>query len=429
MSALVSNGFGRPSHMFTTNEREVLKQLKHGGTSTLGKLTKTTGLARSSTYQALKKLLELGVVTTVGNDKHGPATYRLESPAALERAAQVMLSDFRDAINAIRPRERWKIAFTDLYVLPDTLLQRLRTRFDVVTYDDANLFASNESFLRRSQDADVVVRFDAATVDAAYLRACPRLKVIVCATADLLNVDLDACSAAGVKVLKLDTIAQKYFAPTQVEYVVHTLLNLHRSMQRSAQDVPFADLYRDKTSLGTELFGTRVGLLFTDSDITQLVRVLQALGCEVAAAPTHANPPRAAVSGLASYESVERLWHWADSFVVLENVELNIDDLLTKSRIPQYIVVCSDTLKYNPDVLREQVIRERVLGLALDFLPGQFATNIANEDPQLAMRALVNLPNVLITPELSVLSTDSFARNFEYVFEMLMDLDTTTEVE
>jgi phosphoglycerate dehydrogenase-like enzyme/predicted transcriptional regulator len=415
--------------VFTENERIVLKYLQEGGALRLSALTNALGLARSSTYQALRSLMEKGVVVTQPEDETGgPASYRLAGSAQLERAAQDFLREFREAVSAQKQRQRLRLVFTDLYVLPESLLQRLRTRFDIVTYGDTELFSSDETFRSRCKDADVVVRFDAANVDEQLLQSCPQLKVVVCATTDDLNVDIDACRRHGVLVIKLDSVEEKYFATTQVEYVLYALMGLKRNFQRSARDVPLGALYRDKSTLGKELSGSKVGLLFLDSNVTQLVRVLQALDCEVEAAATGVNPPRPLMSGLRHYRSVEDLWRWSEAFVVLENVNVVIDDLLQEERIPEYLVVCSDGLQYSPEIMRQQLLTRRLRGVALDFLPNMFQNGAFHEDPQRLLRPIINFPNVVVTPELGVLSADSFNRNYEYVFRVLMELDVAVAV-
>lgn len=409
--------------MLTANERSVMAELQTGGSATLSSLAKQCGLARSSTYKALQRLIEIGVVVIVEQGPRGALTFSLAPPAAIERAVQSVVSEFRRALQTSPERNRMKLVFTDLYKPTDTQLQRLRTRYDIVTFDESELFTNQSSFERRCAQADVIVRFEATRIDEAMLRGCPNLKAIVCATTDLHNVDAEACERAGVVLIHLDSIAEKYFATTQAEYVLFTLMQMRRSMTRAAQDVPLSALYRKKGDLGHELHGTKVGLVFTDSGITEMVALLRSTGCEVTAAPTGANPPRAVSAGLRNYTSVERLWRSSEAVVILDNVCLDLNSLLNESRIPEYLVFSSDSVRWDANLMRERILEGRVRGLAIDFLPDMFKGNAFHEHPQRLLSPIINLPNVIITPELSIFSENAFHRNYDYVFRILMDLD------
>jgi phosphonate dehydrogenase len=81
-------------------------------------------------------------------------------------------------------------------VFPETL--ELLARWGVVRANDAAEPWSREQLLREARDATAMLSFMSDSLDAAFLDACPRLRVVACALKGYDNYDVRACTERGV---------------------------------------------------------------------------------------------------------------------------------------------------------------------------------------------------------------------------------------
>lgn len=84
---------------------------------------------------------------------------------------------------------------------PDSLLDNLRAKFDVDHHDHVNNAAlSNDDFISRIRDKDGLVVL-AAPVKQALIEACGnRLRFVANCAVGVDNIDVDACTRAGIQV-------------------------------------------------------------------------------------------------------------------------------------------------------------------------------------------------------------------------------------
>lgn len=409
--------------MFTFNELTVVEYLRAHPFVDFSRLVEGTGLAKSSAHVVLSRLTELGVVETRKGTGSRSVKYAIAPRDVVERAAADLLSEFRKALypteyGGTKPR----LVFTDSYVLPEPQLQELRHRYDVVTYDESPTYVNDDLLRTRSLDAEVIVRFDFGAVDRKFLRKMPRLRAIVLPNCEPSNIDFQACKEFGVQVRHADIRSQKYFARTQLEYVVNAAFSLMRPLQSASIAVREGQgIWSSK--YGEELGGKRVGILFSDSDLSRMVEVFRSLGCDVRAANALASPPLATQFGLQGYSSLREVWDWSDLLVLIDSPQVDLDALLRSPRSPAYLIVTNRKAAFDKSVMADALAGGRIRGLALDYLdePETVASDTWNASRFLG--PLFDLPNVLATPELGVLSTESLKRSYEQTFAMLMDLD------
>jgi phosphoglycerate dehydrogenase-like enzyme len=414
--------------VFTNNEQKVLQALRSRPDATLRQIIDATGLARSSSFVALTRLVELGLVLQSGaGGPRSAATHRVAPRHIIDAAALRMADEVRKAALSDAPDvEKPVLVFTDSYVLPDDALRRLRSRYQVVVHDSSPAFMTDELFAERISGAQVAVRYDAPMVDAECLRRAPRLKTIVCATTNVRNVDFTACAERGVEVLSLDPAGQsRYSFDSQAEYVLNAVTTLLNPLEQAANRVRTGDGFRHAAEPASDLAGSNVGVVIAQADASKLVKMLQMLGCNVAAANTMEVPRSAMSMGLTGYTSISELWDWASIAVVLGGARFDLTDYLRSPRMPSYLIICADRVTYDLQVMREQLLSGRLKGLVLDVLPEMFTHRTFDKHPQQALRPIVNLPNVYVTPELSVRSRGAMRRNNEAVLDVLMNLSFT----
>lgn len=409
--------------MFTKNELTLLTLLQSAEQSTFRSLLESSGLARSSAHVALEHLLAIGVVTRVDalGQRH-PAVFRLAPTNVLEAAANRAIDDFRQAVFPSRNQGRKpRLVFTDKYQLAETEIRQLRTRYDVTIYDQSPPFMTDELFALRAAGAEIVVRYDTPTINDEMLRKLPKLKTVVCPTANLYNIDVAACKQRSIDMHFLDADTEPYATHSQVEYALNALFTLHNPLVRVANEVQYTSGFQHQEP-GGDLMGSKIGLLFGRSDISKLVATLRALDCHVAAASVAQAPREAMFCGLTGYTDIEELWQWADAALIFNGASVDLDSLLRLPRMPSYLIICTERATYDQQLMREQIIAGRLKGLMLDALPNMFRERLFDEHPQKSMHPLINLPNVFVTPETSVRSKNALARNKESIFTLLMNL-------
>jgi phosphonate dehydrogenase len=79
----------------------------------------------------------------------------------------------------------------------EEVVQRLAALGDVSVNSSDAPFARAE-LLRRAGHADAILAFMNDSIDAEFISACPRLKIVACALKGADNFDAEACTAAGV---------------------------------------------------------------------------------------------------------------------------------------------------------------------------------------------------------------------------------------
>jgi phosphonate dehydrogenase len=114
-----------------------------------------------------------------------------------------------------------------------------------------------EAVLRHAADADAVLAFMTDHIDAAFLAACPRLKIAACALKGYDNFDVDACTARGVWV----TISPDLLTAPTAELAVGLTIALGRLLLEGDDHVRSGDFQGWRAELyGAGLDGSTVGI-------------------------------------------------------------------------------------------------------------------------------------------------------------------------
>lgn len=108
----------------------------------------------------------------------------------------------------------------------DEVIARLEAIGDVDANRRRTPWSARE-LARRCADADALLAFMPDRVDAGFLKACPRLKVVACALKGFDNFDIEACTDAGVWV----TIAPDLLTNPTAELAVGLAIALARRLR------------------------------------------------------------------------------------------------------------------------------------------------------------------------------------------------------
>jgi phosphonate dehydrogenase len=131
---------------------------------------------------------------------------------------------------------------------------------------------------RRAAAADALLAFMTDHVDADFLAACPRLKVIACALKGFDNFDVEACSAAGVWI----TIAPDLLTDPTAELAVALALGLGRKLRHADALVRSGSFEGWRPILyGTGLDQSVVGIVGMGAVGRAIARRLSGFGCRM----------------------------------------------------------------------------------------------------------------------------------------------------
>lgn len=139
--------------------------------------------------------------------------------------------------------------------LPEQHLARLRAGFDVVY--DPDLYADRSRLYEQVAGAEAIFTRNRTRVDAGLLAAADGLRVVGRLGVGLDNIDLAACSEAGVAVIP----AVGGNAVAVAEYVIGAMLTLVRGVFAMTGSMVAGEWPRQGHAFGRELQGMTLGLV------------------------------------------------------------------------------------------------------------------------------------------------------------------------
>lgn len=137
------------------------------------------------------------------------------------------------------------------------IIELLREKAEVVA-NPGRKTLPREILLERAKDADALMAFMPDCIDEAFLKACPRLKIIAAALKGFDNFDVDACTRHGVWL----TIAPDLLTIPTAELTVGLVLGITRNMlegDRHIRSGQFAGWRPELYGLG--LYGRTAGIV------------------------------------------------------------------------------------------------------------------------------------------------------------------------
>jgi len=233
------------------------------------------------------------------------------------------------------------------------------------------------------------------SIDGAALQRAPMLRVVGRLSAGPENIDLVACSRAGVEVVRPATAG----ASAEAEFAIGALVQLMRR-------VPIVN--DEGLLVGRELGGSTVGVVGTVPATEPLVRLLSAFGARVLGydAGVHITDPSWARSGMqpvglrelvAASDAVCVLMGWFPRFQGLFG-----ERLLGQCKQNQVIVSLTHAGVFHEGALAEALSSGRVAAAWLDSVePGLL-------DPG---RALRHIDTLQVTPRIAATTRESRVRS------------------
>ncbi len=137
------------------------------------------------------------------------------------------------------------------------IIELLREKAEVVA-NPGRKTLPREVLLERAKDADALMAFMPDCIDEAFLKACPRLKIIAAALKGFDNFDVDACTRHGVWL----TIAPDLLTIPTAELTVGLVLGITRNMLESDRHIRSGQFAGWRPELyGLGLYGRTAGIV------------------------------------------------------------------------------------------------------------------------------------------------------------------------
>ena len=138
---------------------------------------------------------------------------------------------------------------------PETL-EMFSENCEIVANQTGDALSTSE-LATRCADADALMAFMPDTVDAAFLDACPRLKIIGCALKGFDNFDVEACTARNVWI----SIVPDLLTDPTAELAIGLTIGIGRNMPEGDRTVRSGFSGWRPILYGAGLAGATVGIL------------------------------------------------------------------------------------------------------------------------------------------------------------------------
>ena len=285
--------------------------------------------------------------------------------------------------------------------IDERALPALRAKHDVVY--DAKLVDDPTRLMKEAAGADAIVVRNRTQVRGELLAALAKCRVVGRLGVGLDNIDVSACEARGMRVIP----AAGANALSVAEYVIGSAMLLLRGAYQSTAAVAAGQWPRNALSNGRETAGKTLGLIGFGSIGQLTARLAQALGMSVIAydAMMDADHPAFASSGVRAAGLDEVI---AAADVVSLHVPLvdTTRDLFNAARIAS---MKKGAVLIN--TARGGIVDEAAMAAALrSGHLGGAAIDVFGKEPLPASDHFQGCPNLLLTPHVAGVSTESNER-------------------
>jgi len=287
-----------------------------------------------------------------------------------------------------------EIAIADPIFLTDEYRKRLESLGDLKEYDSTP--ASQEEFLRRIRDAEVVIvgRYG-FTADA--LRKSPKLKMISLWQTGYDNVDLGAATKQGVIVSNVPN----YAFDSVAEFVFALALDLLRKV-RIANVRLRKGKFDWRCYVGRQLMGETLGVLGTGSIGARVVQIAHGFNMNILSTTAHPSHEKEKSLGV-KFVNLDTLLSESDIVTLHVPLTPETEHMIGVRELsmmkPTAILINTSRGKIIDEAALIDTLREkRIAGAGLD---------VFEKEPLPMDSPLLKLNNVLLTPHIAFLSERS----------------------
>ena len=278
----------------------------------------------------------------------------------------------------------------------------------------------NPEELKAAQaEAGGVLAESVTKVDAAFMDACPNLKIIHTEGVGFNGVDLAAARERGIDVCNNRDCNKTAVAEHVICSIMAVLKRLNESDARMKADVTkYMEIQSDMRSRGVfELSGKHVGIVGFGAIGREVARILNVLGCQISFYDAFPPAPEVAAALNATQRTAEEIFEMCDIVTLhvplLPSTENMVNAECLKKMKPNAIIV---------NAARGEVVDQKALADALenDVIFGA-AIDTVSPEPPAKDHPLFNLSEkaahkLLLTPHVAGTTDEAFIRMHEWAF-------------
>lgn len=296
--------------------------------------------------------------------------------------------------------------------LQEQFLTRIGANFEVVY--DPDLYADRPRLLHEAAKAEAIIIRNRTRIDAGFLQSANAMRVVGRLGVGLDNIDMAACSTAGVTVIP----AVGVNAVSVAEYVMAAMLVLRRGVFGMTESMIAGQWPRQGHAFGNELMGSTLGLVGFGSIGRKVATRSTALGMTVVAYDPYVSKTDPAWQ-MAKRVDLDQLL--ADADVVSLHIPLNA---ATANLIDSAALARMKTSAVLINTSRGGILDETALADALrDGVIGGAAVDVFESEPlgpEPAAR-FRGLENLILTPHVAGNTHESVDRVAEMITNAVLE--------
>ncbi|WP_436873091.1 D-2-hydroxyacid dehydrogenase family protein [Kosakonia sacchari] len=299
-----------------------------------------------------------------------------------------------------------QVLIPDDYQLATTSLNFLQSndKYSCVSVGDLNKTPHIENQLATAQ-ALILIR-ERTVIDDAFLRRTPNLKLISQTGKLARNVDIDACTRAGV------AIVEGIGSPVAPAELTWLLIMASRRKLISSVDAMKKGLWQ--TEMGSAVNNQLIGILGYGKIGKKIANYAQAFGMRVQIWGSERAQEEARAVGLHVPENREQFFSTSDIITVHQRLVAQTEGNITLSDLSK---MKGDALFVNTS--RAELVSDGALYEALrQGRPGYAALDVYEQEPVYDTdNPFLHMPNVLCTPHLGYVEKAGYELYFKAAFE------------
>lgn len=299
-----------------------------------------------------------------------------------------------------------QVLIPDDYQLATTQLSFLKNndKYTCISVGDLNKAPQIESQLSTAQ-ALILIR-ERTVIDESFLRRTPNLKLISQTGKLARNVDIDACTRAGV------AIVEGIGSPVAPAELTWLLIMASRRKLISSVDAMKKGLWQ--TEIGSAVNNQLIGILGYGKIGKKIANYAQAFGMRVQIWGSERAKEEARAVGLHVPESREQFFSTSDIITVHQRLVAQTEGNITLSDLSK---MKEDALFVNTS--RAELVSGGALYEALQQgRPGYAALDVHEQEPVYNTdNPFLKMPNVLCTPHLGYVEKASYELYFKVAFD------------
>ena len=299
-----------------------------------------------------------------------------------------------------------QVLIPDDYQLATTSLNFLQSndKYSCVSVGDLSKTPHVENQLATAQ-ALILIR-ERTVIDDAFLRRTPNLKLISQTGKLARNVDIDACTRAGV------AIVEGIGSPVAPAELTWLLIMASRRKLISSVDAMKKGLWQ--TEMGSAVNNQLIGILGYGKIGKKIANYAQAVGMRVQIWGSERAQEEARAVGLHVPENREQFFSTSDIITVHQRLVAQTEGNITLSDLSK---MKGDALFVNTS--RAELVSDGALYEALrQGRPGYAALDVYEQEPVYDTdNPFLHMPNVLCTPHLGYVEKAGYELYFKAAFE------------